>query len=141
VKKSMKTLSAITLTLAASTPHAATFVVDNASTNSGAACTATPNDCSFAAAVTLAPNNPGSDTIQFNIPAADPNCSAAGVCAISINNPVQGGLFLLGPLVVDGYTQPGASINTLAVGQGTNAVLKIELRRFASNALPRTLSI
>jgi CSLREA domain-containing protein len=35
------------------------------------------------------------------------------------------------PLVIDGYTQPGASVNTLAVGN--NAVLQIELN---GSALP-----
>ena len=32
---------------------------------------------------------------------------------------------IMGPLTIDGYTQPGASVNTAPVG--TNAVLKIVL--------------
>jgi hypothetical protein len=126
----MKTRLALALTAFCSTAHAATFVVDNAGTNSGSACTAAPNDCSFDGAVLRANNNAGSDTIEFNIPSTDPNCSSDGVCTITVNNPAQGGLFLIGPLIVDGYTQPGSSVNTLPVGQGTNAALKIVLKRF-----------
>jgi len=65
------------------------------------------------------------DTIRFNIPAAsDPGCVAAtGVCTIAVT---AGGLPTISKTVtIDGYTQPGASPNTLTVG--SNAALKIEL--------------
>jgi hypothetical protein len=60
------------------------------------------------------------DTIAFNIPATQ---CPGGVCTISLSATYP----LFGPLTIDGYTQPGASSNTLAVG--TNAVLRIVLRR------------
>src|SRR5262245_39857311 len=58
--------------------------------------------------------NPGLDTIAFNIP-------GAGVHTIS---PATEFVFINGPVVIDGYTQPGSSVNTDPVG--TNAVLLIE---------------
>src|SRR5262245_15847044 len=59
--------------------------------------------------------NPGLDTIAFNIP-------GAGVHTIS---PATQLPFINGPVVIDGYTQSGSSVNTDPVG--TNAVLLIEL--------------
>ncbi|MFO0970546.1 MAG: hypothetical protein U0793_33800 [Gemmataceae bacterium] len=59
--------------------------------------------------------SPGLDSIVFNIP-------GAGVKTITLatNLPT-----ITDPIVIDGYTQPGASPNTLAVGD--NAVLKIQI--------------
>ena len=57
----------------------------------------------------------GADTINFNIP-------GGGVRTIS---PASQLPTITGPVTIDGYTQPGASPNTLAVGN--NAVLLIEL--------------
>jgi uncharacterized repeat protein (TIGR01451 family) len=57
----------------------------------------------------------GADTIGFNIP-------GAGVHTIA---PISALPTLTDPVVIDGYTQPGASVNTLSVGD--NAVLLIEL--------------
>ena len=62
------------------------------------------------------------NTLDFNVPATDPG-----------KDPVTGAFVIrplstLGfsdPLVIDGYSQPGSSRNTLAVGD--NAVLRIEL--------------
>ncbi len=59
--------------------------------------------------------NMGLDTIAFNIP-------GAGVHTIS---PLTNFDHLTDPVVINGYTQPGASANTLAVGD--DAVLLIEL--------------
>ena len=36
-------------------------------------------------------------------------------------------LFINDQTVIDGYTQPGASANTNAVGQGLNSILRIEI--------------
>jgi len=58
---------------------------------------------------------PGADLIDFNIP-------GDGVHTISPTSALPG---ITGPVTIDGYTQPGASPNTLAVGN--NAVLLIEL--------------
>jgi uncharacterized repeat protein (TIGR01451 family) len=57
------------------------------------------------------------DTIAFNIP------GCATVCKITLTGGALGTLSK--PATIDGYTQPGASANTLAVGD--NAVLKIEI--------------
>jgi hypothetical protein len=61
--------------------------------------------------------NPGSapDTISFNIP-------GAGVHTISVASTLPS---IPDPVIIDGYTQPGATTNTLAVGD--NAALLIEL--------------
>jgi CSLREA domain-containing protein len=64
----------------------------------------------------------GTDAIHFAIPGSDSGCNASGICTIAPTSalPVVGD-----GVTFDGYTQPGASVNTLA--QGTNAVLKIVL--------------
>lgn len=59
--------------------------------------------------------NPGADTITFNIPGAGVHTITPASLLPAITDQV----------LVDGYTQPGASRNTLASGE--NAVLLIEL--------------
>src|SRR2546423_510284 len=61
--------------------------------------------------------NPGSDIIQFNIP-------GPGVHTIS---PMSQLPDITDPVIIDGYTQHGASQNTNGPGLGDNAVLQIEL--------------
>src|SRR5262245_14249698 len=55
------------------------------------------------------------DTIEFNIP-------GAGVHTISISNALP---TITNSVIIDGYTQPGSSPNTLS--NGNNAVLLVEL--------------
>lgn len=133
----MRAVLFLFLLLSSSVTFAAIFVVDTTSgldTAALQACTdEAPDDCSLRGALTRAQNAvlaPGDDDIHFDIPLSDPGCDAAtGVCTITLpvdvtastNTAAQGGLTL------DGYTQPGASPNSLPVGQGSNAVLKIEL--------------
>jgi hypothetical protein len=64
------------------------------------------------------------DTIAFNIPTGSTGCDAdTGVCTIAVSS---GGLPTISKTVtIDGYTQPGASPNTLAVGKDMK--LKIEI--------------
>jgi len=88
------------------TPAQTTFVVTNTN-DSGAG--------SLRQAILDANANAGADTINFNIP-------GAGVHTIS---PVGSLPPLTDPVTIDGYSQPGASQNSLAVGD--NAVLLIEL--------------
>jgi hypothetical protein len=69
--------------------------------------------------------NAGADSINFNIPASDPNCNGTThVCTIKPNTD-----FPLPPITdrvtIDGYSQPGASVNTLA--NGDDAILLIEI--------------
>jgi parallel beta-helix repeat protein len=71
------------------------------------------------------------DTVAFNIPMNDPGCNArTGVCRITITRATS--LIIGKPMVIDGYTQPGASANTLIGGvypsaKGLNTRIKIEV--------------
>jgi hypothetical protein len=63
------------------------------------------------------------DLVQFNIPTTDPGYnSATGAFTIKPHSALP---TVTDPVVLDGYTQPGASPNTLAIGD--NAVLKVVL--------------
>jgi IPT/TIG domain/S-layer homology domain len=85
---------------------AATFTVTNTN-DSGAG--------SLRDSIEQANTNPGLDTIAFNIP-------GAGVHTITPGTALP---FITGPVMIDGYTQPGTSENTDPIA--TNAVLLIEL--------------
>ncbi|MFC1530229.1 CSLREA domain-containing protein [Gemmatimonadota bacterium] len=73
--------------------------------------------CSLREAIIGANNNPGLDTITFSIPGSGPHTIQLVSELPTISDPV----------VIDGYTQTGASVNTLGSGYGSNAVLMIEL--------------
>jgi hypothetical protein len=78
------------------------------------------------------PGNPNADEIDFNITAAsDAAGSGAGYNATTgvatITPQVPGLPTITNAVVIDGYTQAGASGNTNSFGQADNAVLKIEL--------------
>ena len=76
-------------------------------------------------AILDANGNAGADTINFNIPASDPNCDATThVCTIKPTNafPLPA---ITDQVTIDGYSQPGAHANTLA--NGDDAVLLIEI--------------
>jgi CSLREA domain-containing protein len=124
-----------------STPPAGlpSVVVDTTSDDGSApfqACTAAPGDCSLRGALIKTQRDlAGEDTIGFNIPSGDPGCDTGGVCTITLitdsfdlaslvpgiqTGPSQG-------FTIDGYTQPGASANTLPPGQGSNAQPRIKL--------------
>jgi hypothetical protein len=92
--------------LVSASAAAATFTVTNTN-DSGAG--------SLRQAILNANTNAGLDTIAFNIP-------GTGVHTIT---PATAFDHLTGPVVIDGYTQLGSSVNTLAVGD--DAVLLIEL--------------
>ncbi|HEX6097942.1 MAG TPA: Calx-beta domain-containing protein [Thermoanaerobaculia bacterium] len=57
------------------------------------------------------------DTIAFNIP-------GAGVQTIVLAGPLPS---VTTPVLIDGYTQPGSSVNTLTFDNGTNAAIRISL--------------
>ena len=61
-------------------------------------------------------NSPGPDTIDFNIPGNGPFVIQPATPLPAVSRPT----------VIDGYSQPGAYVNTLAVGD--NAVLQIQLQ-------------
>jgi CSLREA domain-containing protein len=80
--------------------------------------------CTLRAAIEQANATNGPDEIHFGILAfRDGGCnSVSGVCTIT---PASGLPAIEDPVVIDGYTQPGAAENTLA--RGTNADLRIVL--------------
>ncbi|MFL6255325.1 MAG: beta strand repeat-containing protein, partial [Pyrinomonadaceae bacterium] len=92
--------------VSAAAPYFAGFVVTN--TNDAGAG-------SLRQAILDANANPGPDDITFNI-------NGAGLHTIKPASPLP---VINDPVVIDGYTQPGASANTLGVGN--NAVLLVEL--------------
>jgi hypothetical protein len=98
--------------LFASAAQAATFHVTTTADNGD---NANPTVGSLRKAIKDANASAGGDTIDFNI-------AGAGLHTISPLSPLPA---ITDPVVIDGYTQPGASANTLAVGN--NAVLFIEL--------------
>ena len=57
----------------------------------------------------------GADTIAFNI-------AGSGVHSIALASPLPAMTFAV---TIDGYTQTGALVNTLPVGQGLNTVLRV----------------
>jgi len=71
-------------------------------------------------AITAANANDGFDEIHFAIPGSGVRTIALSTILPGINDPV----------LIDGYTQPGAGVNT--AGVGTNARLLIELRPAAT---------
>lgn len=76
------------------------------------------DDLSFREAIIGANNNPGPDTIAFNI-------LGPGVQTITIVGPALPNV--TDTVVIDGYTQPGSAPNTNPIDQSSNAVILIEL--------------
>ncbi len=107
--------------------NAAIFTVDTSADTALMACTAAPNDCSLRGAIMMANVTSGGDTVAFDIPPGDSGfITASGHWRISIGSELP---FVDDNVVIDGYSQPGASENTLTPAQGgSNAVLKIEVQ-------------
>ncbi len=99
--------------VSAASPYFAGFVVTN--TNDAGAG-------SLRQAILDANANPGPDDITFQIP-------GAGVHTITPLSPLPN---VTGTTNIDGYTQPGAAVNSL--GTGSNAVLLVELNGSAAGA-------
>src|SRR5215472_16300203 len=93
---------------------AATVTVNDSGDTTGACSTTGSGSCTLRDAITYANAHSGT-AIHFNI-------SGAGVHTIKPNTALPA---ITAPVTIDGYTQPGASPNTLAAGD--NAVLLIEL--------------
>ena len=116
----------VSMMLAARPAHAGlTFTVDSTADLKDAGidgvCDGAPipavRTCALRGAIEEANANPGADTIRFNIPdSVDP-----GVKTIKSPSSMR----ITEAVTIDGYTQPGASSNTLE--QGTNANIMIEL--------------
>ena len=119
-------LVAASFSMAAKPAHAsATYTVrstgDAGDVNIGdSLCDAHPDSsviqCTLRAAIMQANNQPGPDTINFDLP------GGAAYHTISPNSLLPA---ITDQVTINGYSQPGASPNTLA--KGNDAVLKIEL--------------
>ena len=96
------------LVVSPSPVHAASFTVITTN-DSGAG--------SLRQAILDANASPGTDTIEFNIPSVGPHTI----------QPLSALPIITEPVIIDGYTQPGASPNTNGPGLRINAVLMIEL--------------
>ena len=99
---------------------ATTFTVnstgDGADSNTGdGVCNDGGGNCTLRAAIQQANAVAGADTISFQIPGSGVRTIAPATVLPEITDPV----------VIDGYTQPGASANTLP--GGSDAVLLVEL--------------
>ncbi|HEY0073452.1 MAG TPA: Calx-beta domain-containing protein [Abditibacteriaceae bacterium] len=98
-----------------------TFQVNSASDAGDGLCDVA--ECTLREAIDAANAAPTDDTITFNIPNTDPNRNATtGVFTITPQSALPP---ITDTIVIDGYSQPGASPNT--VNQGNNAVLLIEI--------------
>ena len=110
LKFTLKLLAALTI---AGPCAAATFTVTSNADTAGASCAAT---CTLRQAITAANSNAGADSIVFNVPGS----------GVRLFTPASSYPVLTGPTVIDGYTHPGASANTLAVGSDASILIRIE---------------
>jgi CSLREA domain-containing protein len=110
---------------------AMTFTVTSTADTDGSTCGPT---CTLRQAVNANNANPPpsgtTNLIAFNIPSNDPGCDpVTNVCTIALTDCLaHSGNFCFGlnqPVIIDGYTQPGASPNTLTIGD--NAQIKIQI--------------
>ena len=76
-----------------------------------------PTTMSLREAILAANVDSVADRIEFNIP-------GVGVHTIQPNSALP---TIINPVVIDGYTQPGASVNTNPLESGLNSVLMVEL--------------
>ena len=106
---------AASLGLSASPARGADFIVDTTADTVDAiagdtVCADAGGECSLRAAIEEANASAGADTISFDIPVSDPGYDA-GTEAFTIQ-PSSQLPAVTDPVVIDGYTQPGASANT-----------------------------
>lgn len=106
--------------------RAATFTVTTAADNGD---NVNPTPGSLRKAIIDANNSAGLDTINFNIP-------AAGVQTITLLSALP---TIADPVIINGYTQPGSSANTLAIGG--DAIVLIELNGASAGAGVNGLTI
>ncbi len=131
--------SSIGMLLAANPAHAATFTVDRAgdaqdANLANAACdinvAVAGSQCTLRAAIQEANDTSGDDTINFNIVSSD---------SVKTISPASALPTVTEAITINGYTQPGAEANTLAVGN--DAVLKIQLNGASAGADANGLEI
>jgi hypothetical protein len=117
VRRAIRTTASIAVVLGAiaifgSIARAATFHVTTITDNNN---NSSPTAGSLRKAIIDANNNPGPDTIDFNIP-------GSGVHKITVTAALP---VISDPVVIDGYTQPGSVQNSLV--NNNNAQLMIEI--------------
>src|SRR5215469_16734767 len=110
---------------------AMTFTVTSTADTDGSTC---GSDCTLRQAVNASNAHPPpagtTNLIAFNIPSNDAGCDpTTNVCTIALIDCLsRSGNFCNGlnqPVIIDGYSQPGASPNTLAIGDNANIRVKI----------------
>ncbi len=89
-------------------------VNSTADTDDGS-CTLAAGGCTLREAINAANSNADANTIKFNIP-------GSGVRTITPLSPLP---FIEKPVIVDGYTQPGASPNTIVEGNDANLLIEL----------------
>jgi CSLREA domain-containing protein len=94
-----------------------TFTVTSTNDVDDGTCSASPGHCSLREAINAANANVGADIIAFSIVGAGPHTIQPTAALPAVTDAV----------IIDGYTQSGASANTNGPDQGTNAVLQIEV--------------
>ncbi|MET0623999.1 MAG: CSLREA domain-containing protein [Pyrinomonadaceae bacterium] len=110
---------------------AATYVVDTTADTNDAdtadgLCLDSAGFCSLRAAIQQANADPSADAVNFLI-------VGLGTQTINVGSTSLGALpAVVHPLTIDGYTQPGSSQNTLAVGD--DAVINVELNGTSAGA-------
>jgi CSLREA domain-containing protein len=107
---------------------ASTLVVNSTADTDDGACTSSAGGCTLREAINAANSNSLLNAINFNIP-------GSGVHTIFPTSALPN---ITGPVIIDGYTQPGASPNALI--DGDNAVLLIELNGGAINPVGLALN-
>lgn len=124
----MRLTACCTLLLLVFDVQAATYTVDTSSDAALDACSAAASDCSLRGALARANADSGADLIRFDLPASDPGFQAAtGHWRIEVGPTALPAI--AAPVLIDGFSQPGALANTLTpVEGGLDAVLKIEIR-------------
>jgi hypothetical protein len=114
----------VTVAAAPANAAATTYVVDTVADNGAlTACTPADGDCSLRGAVTAANANSGTDTIEFDIPAA--SCPS-GACRLTLT---EGPLTITDPVNLDATTQPqnGAPHANVCATATQPSYLRIEI--------------
>jgi CSLREA domain-containing protein len=126
-------LSFLLPALLATTAEAATFVVDSTADTTLTACTAAAGDCTLRGALERANGNADADIIQFALDTGDSGYQAGSAhWRIEVGNialpPIQA------PVLIDGYSQPGALANTQSPTEGgLTGTPKIEIRAISAS--------
>ena len=100
-----------------------TITVNSTNDADDGTCDAT--HCSFREAIDTSNMDAATSTIAFNIPTSDPGFNAT-TTAFTIQ-PTSALPTITDQVIIDGYTQPGASPNTNGPDLGLNTILNIEL--------------